>query len=76
LNGQCIQWGPAPCDPRFQDSDPLNFTELLVAGKNVIGIEVLYFGHGDGTWPMGKPGLIFRLDMEYANGNKEQVISD
>jgi hypothetical protein len=28
---------------------------FLKAGKNVIGVEVLFFGHGDGTWPGGQP---------------------
>src|SRR6476619_2570783 len=44
VNGQRIQWGPAPCDPRWQDVDPIDLTSHLVAGKNVIGVEVLYYG--------------------------------
>lgn len=76
LNGQRIQWGPAPCDPRYQEVDPLDFTDRLVPGKNIIGIEVLYYGHGDGTWPLGKPGLIFKLELEYPEGRNELILSN
>src|SRR4028118_2027466 len=63
VNGQRVQSGPAPCDPRDQEADPLDLTSFLVSGVNTIGIEVLYFGVGDGTWPLGLPGLLFSLDI-------------
>jgi hypothetical protein len=56
--------------------DPVDFTSHLQPGKNVIGVEVCYFGMGDGTWPMGGPGFIARLDVEHADGRREQIISD
>ena len=59
VNGQRLQWGPAPCDPRQLDVDPCDLTRFLHPGKNVIGAEVLFYGLGDGTWPAGKPGFIF-----------------
>ncbi len=59
VNGQRVQWGPAPCDPRQLDVDPFDITALLRPGKNVIGVEVLYYGIGEGTWAAGKPGLLF-----------------
>jgi hypothetical protein len=74
VNGQRIQWGPAPCDPRWQDVDPIDLTSHLVAGRNVVGIEVLYYSVGDGTWPMGSPGLIFKLDID--GDEKLAVVSD
>jgi hypothetical protein len=74
INGRRVQWGPAPCDPRWQDVDPLNLTSHLVAGKNVIGVEVCYYGVGDGTWPMGSPGMIFKLDID--GDEKLAVVSD
>ncbi|MFN4147525.1 MAG: alpha-L-rhamnosidase N-terminal domain-containing protein [Runella sp.] len=76
VNGQRIQFGPAPADPRWAEADPMDLTPFLVAGQNVIGTQVLFYGHGDGTWPIGKPGFIFKLDIEYANGRRTQVISD
>jgi len=76
LNGRRLHFGPAPCDPRNQEADPLELKDLLVTGTNVIGIEVLYYGHGDGTWPFGKPGLIMKLDISYTDGRKEMVVSD
>jgi len=76
VNGQRVQWGPPPCDPRFQDADPLDLAPYLSVGKNVIGVEVCYFGEGDGTWPMGSPGFIFKLDVTHPDGRIEQIVSD
>ena len=76
VNGQRIQWGPAPCDPRWLEADPLDLTAALRAGKNVIGATVLFYGQGDGTWPIGKPGFLFWLEIEHADGRVEKVVSD
>ncbi len=75
LNGQRVQWGPAPCDPRNLDADPLDLKPFLKVGKNVIGVEVLFYGVGDGTWPGGKPGLLLNLEVEAA-GARQQIVSD
>lgn len=64
VNGKRVQWGPAPSDPRWQEADPLDLTDYLHPGKNVIAVEVCFFGTGDGTHPMGKPGLIVKLDID------------
>ena len=45
-------------------------------GKNVIGVEVLFYGHGDGTWPAGKPGMIFNLVIQHRDGHCERIVSD
>lgn len=76
VNGKRAQWGPAPCDPRWQEADPLDLTAYLRKGKNVIGAEVLFYGEGDGTWVMGKPGFLFQLNVESADGSRKQVVSD
>lgn len=76
VNGKRIQWGPAPCDPRWVEADPLQLSQVLKPGKNIIGAQVLFYGQGDGTWPIGKPGFIFRLELELANGQKQQITSD
>ncbi len=76
VNGQRIQWGPAISDPRFAEADPLDLTEMLCSGANTLGVEVLYYGHGDGTWPGGKPGLLVRLELEYSDGTTELVATD
>lgn len=57
VNGRRIQWGPAPFDPRWPEIDPLDLTDVLAAGDNAIGATVLFYGHGDGTWPLGRPGV-------------------
>ena len=61
INGRRVQWGPAPCDPRWLEADPIDLTNLLEPGENVIAATVLHYGIGDGTWVMGKPG--FLLDV-------------
>ena len=76
VNGRRVQWGPAPADPRWPDVDPFDITALLQPGLNVLGVEVLFYGHGEGTWPMGKPGLLLRLEFELPDGRREQVVSD
>jgi alpha-L-rhamnosidase len=78
VNGQRVQWGPAPCDPRWLDVDTADIAAFLKAGPNVIGVEVLFYGVGDGTWPAGKPGLLFRAEFEMpANGERvPPLVSD
>ena len=71
VNGKRIQWGPAPSDPRWQEADPIDLTAFLSEGKNVIAVEVCFFGSGDGTHPMGKPGFILNLDMD-----QEKLVTD
>ena len=71
VNGTYLQFGPAPFDPRRPEADPVDITSLLKTGENVIGMEVLYYGTGDGTWPTGKPGFIMHLKLK---GNHDEKI--
>jgi hypothetical protein len=75
VNGQRVQWGPAPADPRWAEADPLNLTSSLQPGRNVLGATVLFYGQGDGTWPIGKPGFLFWLDIEHSDGTFEKLVS-
>jgi hypothetical protein len=76
VNGRRIQWGPAPSDPRWPEADPFDLTAALEAGPNIIGAAVLYYGHGDGTWPFGKPGFLFWLEIEHEDGQIIKIVSD
>ena len=76
LNGQRVQWGPAPSDPRWPEADPLDLTGHLEPGRNVIGVTVLFYGAGDGTWPLGKPGFMFWLEIEQADSHVDRIVSD
>ena len=76
VNGRRVQWGPAPCDPRWLDVDEADITPHLTAGANAIGVEVLFYGVGEGTWPAGKPGLLVRCDCESNEGKHTTVVSD
>jgi alpha-L-rhamnosidase len=76
VNGRRVQWGPAPCDPRAYEADPIDLTRWLVPGPNVVGVEVLFYGHGEGTWPFGKPGFLFALRVEEPGGGLRELHSD
>jgi hypothetical protein len=76
VNGRRVQFGPAPCDPRSYEVDPVDLAAYLRPGKNVIGAEVLYYGHGEGTWPGGKPGFILALRLEEAGGRVTTLATD
>lgn len=71
VNGKRVQWGPAPHDPRWPEADPVDISSLLQKGKNVIACQVLFYGLGEGTWPMGKPGFLFSLDVD-----NHKIVSD
>lgn len=71
VNGSRVQFGPAPHDPRHAEADPVNIRQYLRTGKNVIAIHVMFYGQGDGTWPTGKPGLMFRV-----TAGKEIIATD
>lgn len=55
INGKFVQRGPAPCDPRFWDVDPLDLAPYLKAGVNVIAAIVCIYGGGEGTWVPPSP---------------------
>lgn len=71
VNGHRVQWGPAPFDPRWPEADPVNIARYLHPGKNVIACQVLFYGAGDGTAPIGKAGLLCKLKI----GN-DYLVSD
>ncbi len=64
VNGRRIQLGPAPCDPRWQEADPVDISKFLKPGKNVIAWQVLFYGAGDGTSPLGIPGFMMKLNID------------
>jgi hypothetical protein len=76
VNGRRVQWGPAPCDPRSYEADPIDLTSYLRPGTNVIGAEVLFYGVGEGTWPTGKPGFVLALRVKEEGGRAQEVVSD
>lgn len=76
INGRRVQWGPAPCDPRQLDVDPVDLTPHLRPGTNVLGVEVLHYGIGEGTWAAGKPGMIFHATLRQADGRTQSIVSD
>lgn len=76
VNGSELQFGPAPGDPREWDVDALDIATYLRSGENVIGAHVLYYGHSEGTWVAGKPGLIARLELLDTVGHTTLIATD
>jgi hypothetical protein len=77
VNGHTVQKGPAPCDPRRQEADTLErIAPFLRSGLNVIGVEALFFGQGEGTWAFGAPGFIMELNLEYPGGSRSTLVTD
>ncbi len=76
VNGKRIQWGPPPADPRYSEADPVDLTSVLTTGENAIGAKVLFYGYGDGTWPVGKPGFIFYLKLHFDDNSEQLIVSD
>ena len=57
VNGQRVQWGPPPCDPRWAEADPLDLTSTLQPGANVLGATVLFYGQRRRHLAPGQAGL-------------------
>jgi alpha-L-rhamnosidase len=76
VNGKRVQWGPAPTDPRHTELDPFDIAPYLQPGANVIGVEVLYYGHGDGTWIPTKPGFLCHLQLEPGSSPEPDLSTD
>lgn len=75
VNGERVQWGSAPSDPRWPEADPVDLAPLLKQGVNEITVDVLWFGQGEGTYVPSNPGFIFKLEIEDEKGRRE-LISD
>jgi len=75
-NGKRIQFGPAPADPRYTEADPIDLTQALQQGNNVLGAQIMYYGHGDGTLPMGKYGFLFSMKLTYEDDSTTLILSD
>lgn len=77
VDGIRIQWGPAPADPRWPEADPLDLLAALPPGRHCIGVEVHFFGHGDGSCVPSCPGLLLNLELVPADGSAfTRLVSD
>ena len=54
----------------------MDLSGVLRSGRNTLGAQVLYFGHGDGTWPLGKPGFLCRIEIECDDGQTQVIATD
>ncbi len=71
VNGQYVQRGPAPCDPRYWDADPVELGRHLKRGTNTIAALVCSFGTGESTYiAYGRGGFLFEADLRLPDGRK------
>ncbi len=82
INGQFVQRGPAACDPRYWDVDPVTMSPYLRKGRNVVAAIACFFGGGDGTYVPGTPlgdaacaGFLFQAEIT-DGGAKLKLLSD
>jgi alpha-L-rhamnosidase len=78
VNGAFLGRGPAPCDPRYWDVDPVDLAPHLQVGENVVCAIAAFYGGGDGTVvpsaPLGSgggAGFLFQ-----ARGDGLEILSD
>lgn len=72
INGVFVSRGPARCSPDFQSFDVMDVTDLLRDGGNCICILAHHFGVTTTSYSLGRPGLLFQLDVDGA----AEVVSD
>jgi len=58
VNGKFIEFGPVRFDPRFPQFDTHDISEHLKTGKNVIAVQVNYFGIKTYKSIASQPGLV------------------
>ncbi|AWI09471.1 family 78 glycoside hydrolase catalytic domain [Ereboglobus luteus] len=76
VNGAYIVRGPARSDPRFQAFDILDLAPHLKAGRNLIAVQVLYYGYNTGQYLPRVPCLLAELDIENGSGKKRALRTD
>ncbi|WP_305787351.1 family 78 glycoside hydrolase catalytic domain [Symbioplanes lichenis] len=75
LNGKLVDRGPAfayPGEGYYQVTD---VTKSVGPGAQALGVFYHWYGPGQGR-PAGEPGLVARLVIDHANGDREVVTSD
>lgn len=64
INGQFVDSGQYADFPHYKVFDEIDISSYLVTGNNHIGIIVWYYGISSFTYYIGKPGLLFEVDVE------------
>lgn len=78
LNGQCVVQGP---EAGYSFAHPyywLDVTDVLQAGDNTVASHLFYQGLVNRVWNSGdnRSGFILRLDVTYADGTQESLVTD
>src|SRR5271165_2929028 len=63
VNGRYIGRGPARCDQIWQSYDEYEIAPFLKAGKNVIAVQLHFYGENTGWYMLSRPGLLFQCRL-------------
>lgn len=74
VNGKYVLRGPARSDPRWQYYDVLDLAAQLRPGRNVIAVQVLYYGYGTGQYLPRVPCLAAELEISARERGRTQLI--
>lgn len=74
INGEYVLRGPARSDPRWQYFDVLDVAGRLRPGKNVIAVQVLYYGYGTGQHQPRFPCLVAELEISGGEAGRTETI--
>jgi len=76
INDQWINDGPARGWPEHYYYDQVDVAKYLQQGTNEIKVICCYYGAGHFHGIPQQAGLLTQIDIEYANGNSDQIITD
>ncbi len=76
LNGERLGRGPVRSFPSHQRYDVYDVGTRLQPGRNVLAVLVRHFGESTFQYILGRGGLLAQLDLTYADGHTEAVITD
>lgn len=76
INGEKIGRGPVRSDPRWQFYDKYDILPYLKEGKNVIAVEVLYYGYSSGHSIDRIPAFCGEAQLKFSGGKTEIISSD
>lgn len=74
INGEYVLRGPVRSDPRWQYYDVLDVAGRLRPGKNVIAVQVLYYGYGTGSYQPRLTCLAAELEISGGTAVPTQTI--
>ncbi|MBR6793885.1 MAG: family 78 glycoside hydrolase catalytic domain [Clostridia bacterium] len=76
INGKRIGRGPCRSDPRWQYFDTYDIADQLISRKNILAVEVLYYGYGTGHSISRIPALFAECSLTFEDQTEATISSD